>query len=41
MLTIFNFIIKHHPRVNNPADMPSWRPDYKSKKDKVLEDTLL
>lgn len=41
MLTMFDFIIEHHPGVNNPADMPSWRPDYKPKEGKVLENTLL
>ena len=41
MLTVFDFIIKHYPETSNPADMLSWRPDYKSTEDKVLEDTLL
>ena len=41
MLTVFNFIIKHCPGVNNPIDMPSQRPDYEPEEGKVLEDTLL
>ena len=41
MLTAFNFIIKHHPGISNPADAPSQRPDYKPIEGEVLEDTLL
>ena len=41
MLTAFNFIIKHHPGTSNPADVLSWRPDYKPIEGEVLEDTLL
>ena len=41
MLTVFNFIIEHHPGVSNPIDILSQRPNYKPAEDKVLEDTLL
>ena len=41
MLAAFNFIIKYCPGTSNPADVLSWRPDYKSTEGKVLKDTLL
>ena len=41
MLTVFDFTIEHRPGVKNPADAPSWRPDYEPTEGEVLEGTLL
>ena len=41
MLTAFNFIIKHHPGISNPADALSQRPDYKSTEGEVFKNTFL
>ena len=41
MLAVFDFIIKHYPRISNPTDILSQRPDYESIEDEVLENTLL
>jgi hypothetical protein len=29
-LTLYDFVIRYQPGLLNPADSPSWRPDYKA-----------
>lgn len=41
MLTMFDFIIEHHPGIKNPTDAPSCRPDYEPEEGDTFDGTLL